>query len=150
MNIAITDPVPSEARMPIATRRGHRRSTMITGTRAGRLSARPRTNSGVSSIPSRTQIPMPTRTIDPRNGSRHPQVRKSSSGSLEISTKVRLLPNNASAKPIAGQLLKRPRRLGGPCSVLSSTALPHSPPMPMPWATRNVTNRTGARTPAVS
>jgi hypothetical protein len=37
--------------------------------------------------------------------------------------------------------------LGGACSTDISTAPPHSPPTPMPWAMRSSTRMTGAQMP---
>src|SRR5512133_2377044 len=55
--------------------------------------------------------------------------------------------NRPAGTPIWGQLPKKPRRPGGAGSTDISTAPPHSPPTPMPWAMRRVTRMTGAQMP---
>ena len=42
---------------------------------------------------------------------------------------------------------QKPRLLGSPNSLDSSTAPPHSPPTPMPWARRRSTRMMGAQMP---
>ena len=50
--------------------------------------------------------------------------------------------------PSCGQLAMRPRRFFEPHSMAMRTEPPHSPPTPMPCATRSRVSRIGANTPA--
>jgi hypothetical protein len=108
-------------------------------------------NAGDSYSRSRTNSPTAIRTALSRNGTRQPQDRNASSEVTSWTIRNTTVDRNRPAgTPICGQLPKKPRRPFGACSTDMSTAPPHSPPTPMPWAMRSTTSRIGAQMPMAS
>ncbi len=91
---------------------------------------------------------MPTSTAEIRNATRQPQDSNCSSVSATASTaRVALASRLPAGGPICAADAQKPRFLGSPYSLDSSTAPPHSPPTPTPWANRRMTSAIGASTP---
>ncbi len=108
-------------------------------------------NAGLSSTRSRTYRPMPTSTMDSRNGIRQPQLLKSSSEVLPCTSLTSPVDSSRpSGTPSCGQLAKKPRRRWLPHSIDISTEPPHSPPTPMPCRIRRITSRIGAAMPQLA
>ena len=84
-----------------------------------------------------------------RNGRRQAHVSKPSPANLVVSLIAAVDRMRPRGTPICGQLAIRPRRLREPHSMDSSTEPPHSPPTPMPCATRSRVSRMGAAMPIV-
>jgi hypothetical protein len=94
-------------------------------------------NTGVSKMPRRIHRPMPTSTIESANGTRQPQVTKSSPAQRLNAKMARFDNSKPHGTPNCGHDAINPRWF---CvrdhSIASSTEPPHSPPTPMPWNTR--------------
>ncbi len=82
-----------------------------------------------------------------RNGTRQPQLRKSSLGSAANSANTPLASSNPTVTPSGAKLPNSPRLPGGACSTAMMTAPPYSAPAPKPCTRRSTTSRTGAHTP---
>ncbi len=128
--------------------RGCRRITSAIGAFSIRRSATSFWNTGVSRMPSRTQRPTPTSTIDSANGMRQPQTANWSPDQVLNTRMARLARNKPAGTPNCGHEAISPRL---PCvlahSMEISTEPPHSPPTPMPWMTRNTVSRTAPQMP---
>lgn len=108
-------------------------------------------NTGDSSTESRTHSPTTTSTPESRNGTRHPQDANAASDSSAVITDSTPVANNCPAgAPVCGQDAQNPRRRASPCSDISSTAPPHSPPHANPWTRRSTVSSTGAAVPTVA
>jgi hypothetical protein len=91
-------------------------------------------NTGVSRMPSRIHIPIPTSTMLSANGTRQPQVRNWSPDMAAAPSMTTVDRNNPAGTPHCGHDARKPR-LCWPLrdhSIDSSTEPPHSPPTPMP------------------
>lgn len=146
---AVKAPMPTQQ----ASRTGFgRRSTSRIGGVADR-SRLPSANSGLSATRSRTNMPTPSSTKLSRNGTRQPQERNWSSGSVATRVTTPAESTEPSGAPSWVKLDHRPRRepwVRSACSTTMRVAPPHSPPIASPWTTRRATSRTGAQTPIAS
>ena len=104
-------------------------------------------NSGLSNTFNRTYSPTATSSRLARNGTRQPQVRKSSPVVEDINCTIAVDSSSPSGTPSCGQLAMKPRRLRDPHSMASSTEPPHSPPTAMPCSSRSTVSSTGATMP---
>ena len=102
----------------------------------------------MSSSLSRIHRPKATSTAEIRNATRQPQLRNCSSVRAAASTaRTPLASRLPAGGPICAADAQKPRLFGSPYSLDSSTAPPHSPPTPTPWANRSSTRMIGARDP---
>jgi hypothetical protein len=91
---------------------------------------------------------MPTSTIESANGTRQPQVTKSSPAQRLNAKMARFDNSKPHGTPNCGHDAINPRWF---CvrdhSIASSTEPPHSPPTPMPWNTRRTVSRIAPQIP---
>ena len=133
-------PVASRVALPCV----RSRSTTGSSVRWPRIAS----NSGVSATCSRTYNPTPSMMTLSRNGTRHPQATSAPGGSRVISPNTSDESSSPPGEAAWGRLPQKPRLPAGACSMVSRLAPAYSPPSPIPCATRKITSRIGAQTPA--
>ncbi len=127
---------------------GCRRITSSVGVRSMRFSWTSFAKTGVSRIRSRMYSPIPTRTMESANGTRHPQARKASPDIWLKASTARLARNSPAGTPNCGHEAAKPRwALVLVHSIDISTEPPHSPPTPTPWMKRRIVRSTAPQMP---
>ena len=123
----------------------------MSGRRSSRRVSLSRAKAGDSKTRSRMKSPTAISTVLSRKGIRQPQARNCWSESWEEKRANTPVESRLPAgTPIWGQLPWNPRWAPPECSTAMSTAPPHSPPTPIPWAKRSRVSQTGAQTPTVA
>ncbi|MCY1372994.1 hypothetical protein D9M69_602410 [compost metagenome] len=137
-------------RTPPATsrRRQCETNTSFSGVLACALCAAISLNAGVSSTPRRSHKPNTTSATLETNGMRQPQARKSSGLRNSETRAMKPVPSSVPADgPTCVKEALRPRWSCLPCSIASSTAPAHSPPIAAPCTKRNATSSSGLQMP---
>ncbi len=101
---------------------------------------------GLSTTLARTYRPMPSNTIENRNGIRQPHARNCSLGISAASARAAVPRKAPDGPPALVKDAARPRLRVSACSSDMSAAPPHSPPIAMPWTARRMTSMSAPHT----